>query len=398
MNKDIPIYKCVIEESLTDDSGVFAISFVDFPAVEVDFVALSKQKNIQKLHLNQDKQILTGVVLQPEQLIYRYDELNGEYYITYSAAMIEKIAHKMMRNSIVLHNTTHQHEEELAGNYLVEMWIIEDPANDKSNALGFKDLPKGTLMCSYKITNSDYWNNEVKTGNVKGFSLEGYFYQERLAQQKKKNLSINQNLNNKKKNTNKMAKGKTNFLSKIMKVLQTIDEVETIDETNSGENFRIFTLTDGSEIRVDEDGFCTIDDEQAPSGEHTLSDDNIIVIDADGYLIETTDEPTSEEPAVAETELEGEDAPADAEKFTIEIDGTEYEVDEAVAKYVNDLLAEIASLKDTVAEDAVELKKLRKTTPSAKPANVKQTKSTKAYTEMSKAEKLAYQLGNIQRK
>lgn len=394
MNKNIPIYKCEIEESLTDDSGVFAISFVDFPAVEVDFVALSKQKQVQKLHLNQDKQILTGVVLQPEQLIYRYDELNGEYYITYSAAMIEKIAHKMMRNSIVLHNTTHQHEEELAGNYLVEMWIVTDPNNDKSNALGFKDLPKGTLMCSYKITNSDYWNNEVKTGNVKGFSLEGYFYQEKLSKNK---LSISKNLNNKKKNTNKMAKGKTNFLSKIMKVLQTIDEVETIDETNSGENFRIFTLTDGSEIRVDEDGFCTIDDEQAPSGEHTLSDDAVIVIDADGYLVETTEEPNEETPAVAETELD-EDTPTDAEKFTIKIDGTEYEVDEVVAKYVADLLAEIASLKDAAEKDAVELKKLRKSTPSARPANVKQTKTGKAYTEMSKAEKLAYQLGNIQRK
>lgn len=391
MNKELPIYKCEIEESLTDETGVFAISFVDYPAVEVDFVALNKQKKVQKLHLNQDKQILTGVVLQPEQLIYRYDESLGEYYITYSSEMIEKISHKMMRNSIVLHNTTHQHQDQLAGNYMTEMWIVSDPNNDKSNALGFKDLPKGTLMCSYKITNSDYWNNEVKTGNVKGFSLEGYFYQT-----KKNNLSIPKTQNNKKKNTNKMSKTNTSFLSKIMKVLNTIDEVEDLDTTNSGENIRKFTLADGSIIEVAEDGFATIDGEQAPSGEHILSDDAVIVIDADGYLVETTDEPTNEDPAVADTELESEDAPA--EKFTVDVDGTSYEVDEAVAKYVADLLAEIASLKEDKEAADTELKKLRKATPSAKPANVRQAKSTKAYTEMSRAEKLAYQLANIQKK
>lgn len=406
IDKSLPIYKCEVEESLNDDTGIFAVSFVNYPAVEVDFVALSKQKAEHKLHYHEDKQILTGVVLIPDKMIYRYDENMGEYYITYSAKMIEKISHKMMRNSIVLHNTTHQHEDTLGGNYLTEMWIVEDPNNDKSNALGFKDLPKGTLMCSYKITNSDYWKNEVKTGNVKGFSLEGYFYQNKLSKTPaKKDLSIPKNLNNnKKKNTNKMSKN-TSFLNKIRRVLQTIDEVETLDTTDSGENVRIFTLADGSEIIVAEDGFATIDGEQAPSGEHILSDDNVIVIDAEGYLVETTDEPTSEEPAVADTELkkskksvkqEGEDAPA--EKFTVDVDGTEYEVDEAVAKYVADLLTEIASLKETVEEDAVELKKLRKSTPSARPANVKQAQSTKSYAEMSRAEKLAFQLSQIQKK
>lgn len=406
IDKTLPIYKCEVEESLNDDTGIFAVSFVDYPAVEVDFVALSKQKAEHKLHYHEDKQILTGVVLIPDKMIYRYDENMGEYYITYSAEMIEKISHKMMRNSIVLHNTTHQHENSLGGNYLTEMWIVEDPENDKSNALGFKDLPKGTLMCSYKITNSDYWNNEVKTGNVKGFSLEGYFYQNKLSKQTtKNNLSIDKTLkNNKIKNTNKMSKN-TSFLNKIRKVLQNgIDEVDALDTTDSGENYRIFVLADGSEIRVDEEGYATIDGEQAPSGEHILSDDAVIVIDADGYLVETTDKPTSEEPATPETELKKtnklskskktkleEDAPVDAEKFTVDVDGTEYEVDEAVAKYVADLIAKIASLKDTVAEDAVELKKLRRTTPSTRPANVKQSK-TKSYSEMSRDEQIEYQI------
>lgn len=397
MNRNLPIYKCEIEESLNDDTGIFAISFVDFPAVEVDFVALSKQKKETKLHLNQDKQILTGVVLIPDQMIYRYNQATQEeYYITHSAESIEKISHKMMRNSIVLHNTTHQHEDQLAGNYLTEMWIIQDPSNDKSNALGFKDLPKGTLMCSYKISDSDYWNDEVKTGNVKGFSLEGYFYQEKLSKTNKNQLSIDKRFtNNKRKNTNKMNK-KTqrnkSVLSKIGRFFLDIEDVEIADATDSGENFRIFTLADGSEVYVAEDGYCTINDEQAPAGEHLLSDDSIIVIDADGMLVETTDEPTIEEPATPEVELEGDEA------FTIDIDGTSVEVSKEVADYVNSLLAKIADLEGTVADDAVELKKLRKVTPSARPANVKQNTQKVNYQKMTRDEKLAFQLSQFQNK
>ncbi|NDW10064.1 XkdF-like putative serine protease domain-containing protein [Dysgonomonas sp. 520] len=410
MNKDIPIYKCVIDES-DNETGIYAISFVDFPAVEVDFVALSKQKKEQKLHLNQDKQILTGVVLQPEQLIYRYDDNSKyEYYITYSAEQIEKIAQKMMRSQIALTNTTHQHQAPLTGNYLVELWIIQDPDNDKANALGFQRLPKGTLMCSYKVSDSKYWNKEVKTGNVKGFSLEGMFYQEKL-RKTKSDLSINQKVrknNSIKNNTYTMNKNTNkNLLSKIGRFFLDIEDVEIADAADAGETVRIFTLKDGSEITVDEDGYATIDGEQMSAGEHILSDDSIIEIDADGYLVETkeTDDVADEpEEAVAPTELKKskrvkqEDEFVEDETFEIDIDGTMHPVTKEVADYVASLLAKIAELESTVADDAVELRKLRKSTPSTKPANVRQSTKKIDYTKMSRAEKLAYQLSAFQKK
>lgn len=85
----IPIYECKIDESLNDITGIYAISFVDEPAVEENFVTLSKQAVL----LNKDtkKQILTGVVLKPNQLIYRLDEENQPYYIQFSEVEIEKI-------------------------------------------------------------------------------------------------------------------------------------------------------------------------------------------------------------------------------------------------------------------------------------------------------------------
>jgi hypothetical protein len=182
---ELPIFNCVIDENLKDKTGIFAMSFVKCPAVDVDFVKLSEQMKLPvHLHRDKHKQILTGAVLKPEQLIYRKDSKGNSFYIRFSADEIEKITHKMLQNGIAIHNTTHQHQIPLSNNYLVECWLIEDSDNDKANALGFKDLPKGTLMVSYKITDSDYWNKEVLTGNVKGFSLEGLFYHVSLSDNK----------------------------------------------------------------------------------------------------------------------------------------------------------------------------------------------------------------------
>ena len=84
-----PIYDCMIDESADDLTGIYAISFVDFPANQVDFIALHKQ---QELHLSRDtaKQVLTGVVLKPGQLIYRHSSQTGDYYIRFSEEQVEK--------------------------------------------------------------------------------------------------------------------------------------------------------------------------------------------------------------------------------------------------------------------------------------------------------------------
>lgn len=293
MNKELPIFACEIDEK--DDTGISAISFVDFPAVEVDFVALSNQKKKHKLHLNEDKQILTGVVLQPGQLIYREDDNNGEYYITFSEETIEKIARKMMRTGIALQNTTHQHERGLTGNYLSEIWIVENPNLDKSKALGFEGLVKGTLMCSYRVTDTKYWKSEVKTGNVKGFSLEGFFYQNRINMNKKTKTDLG------KKETPKK-QGRLAALLSAMGIFLEDDSAETVaeaeavvevaevDETASGTPLLAFELADGNIIEVDGDGFATMNGEQAPAGSHELADGNFITINDDGTFVQTQPE------------------------------------------------------------------------------------------------------------
>ena len=165
----------IIFELKIDDasmSGVYAISLVTAPAIEQNFVAFSSQKPVQ-LSINTDKRIVTGPVLIPNQYIYRKDE-RGEYYVYMSDETIFKIREKFHKGTFVF-NTTHQHQLPLFGNSVIESWIIEDSAIDKSVLYGYSDLPVGTWMVSIKIEDEKYWNEYVKTGIVKGFSIEGVF-------------------------------------------------------------------------------------------------------------------------------------------------------------------------------------------------------------------------------
>lgn len=151
--------------------GVHAISVVEKPAIQVDFVALNEDKRFIKLE-SDEKRMLYGALLIPDQLIYRVDEeTNEEYYIRYSSQVIEKVAHNYLK-SAYQSNATYEHNAPLTGLTLVESWIV-DGQNDKSKSLGF-DLKQGTWFGGIKVDNADVWNS-VKDGKVKGFSIEGYF-------------------------------------------------------------------------------------------------------------------------------------------------------------------------------------------------------------------------------
>jgi len=169
-NPDKMVFELKIDDASM--SGVYAISLVSAPAIEQNFVAFSSQKPIQ-LSINADKRIVTGPVLIPNQYIYRIDE-RGEYYVYMSDETIFKIREKFHKGTFVF-NTTHQHQLPLFGNSVIESWIIEDSAIDKSVLYGYTDLPVGTWMVSIKIEDEKYWNDYVKTGDVKGFSIEGVF-------------------------------------------------------------------------------------------------------------------------------------------------------------------------------------------------------------------------------
>ena len=156
-------------------SGIDAISIVEAPAIESNFVAL-KSHEVKFAKVDAEKRILMGPKLIPDKPIYRKQIVDGEldeFYIYFSKQTVAKASQMYLMNS-KQSNTTLEHGMELNGLCLVETWLKEDMEKDKSAIYGMTD-PIGTWMGSLKVTNDDVWENYVKTGKVKGFSIEGYF-------------------------------------------------------------------------------------------------------------------------------------------------------------------------------------------------------------------------------
>jgi len=163
------IVELILDES--QDNFVEAISVVEYPAIEEDFVALKSQE-FKFAEQDTDKKILIGPVLIPNKPIYRKSG-EEEYYIYFSRETVRKASQLYLKQGNQS-NSTLEHESKIEGLTLVESWIVEDKENDKSNSYGM-DVPIGTWMGSVKVDNDEIWNDYVKTGKVKGFSIEGYF-------------------------------------------------------------------------------------------------------------------------------------------------------------------------------------------------------------------------------
>jgi hypothetical protein len=164
------IIELILDEKDTE-MGVYAVSVVDEPAIEENFIALSKQ-SIELATIDKEKKLLMGPALIPNKQIYRKNEKHGEFYIYFSEDTVRKASEMFFINSNQ-NAATYEHDAKIDGMTVVESWIIDDTKSDKSRLYGF-DLPKGTWMISMKVNNPDVWK-KVKDGDVKGFSIEGYF-------------------------------------------------------------------------------------------------------------------------------------------------------------------------------------------------------------------------------
>lgn len=165
------IIELIIDEN-DEFSGIEAISIVESPAIEENFVALNEHKEYKFAEIDKDQQILIGPVLIPNKPIYRREGEN-EYYIYFTKETVKKASELFLMKG-KQNNSTYEHFEKINGLSMVESWIVEDSEKDKSAIYGM-NLPVGTWAGTIKVNNEDIWNNFVKTGKVKGFSIEGYF-------------------------------------------------------------------------------------------------------------------------------------------------------------------------------------------------------------------------------
>ena len=180
--KETKIVELVIDES-NESLAIDAISLVSAPAIEENMVYMSKAKNNLTLaKIDSEKQEIISPALIPLKNIYRYDaDTDSDYYVYFSKDTVKRCAYSYLKNNNH-HKATYQHEERVSGVLTVESWIIEDSKTDKSTLYGYS-LPSGTWMVKMSITNPELWE-KVKTGDVKGLSIEGFFTSKYEAMQK----------------------------------------------------------------------------------------------------------------------------------------------------------------------------------------------------------------------
>jgi len=174
-----------------NEEYVDAISLVEHPAIEENLMAFDSEKKFIFAKTNSEKRIITGPAMLPTRKIYRVDQFTGEEYeVFFSEETIEKIAIDYMKKQRIF-NTTIDHERSIQNVFIFESWIINDNNVDKAKHLGY-DLPNGTWMVSMKVDDEKIWE-KIKNGSVKGFSVEGYFYDKLIKNEKI--LSDNEKIN-----------------------------------------------------------------------------------------------------------------------------------------------------------------------------------------------------------
>lgn len=158
----------VFDLNIDDEFGVFeAVSLVDFPAIQRDFIHFAEDKGYMRFSRDDEKHIVSGPVLIPDQLIYR-TRGNQEFYVRFGKEAIEEMELKFFKD----HRNTEgdvMHEIKVDGVTYFESYIIDKERNIAP--VEFSDLPDGTWMMSAKIENEELWNL-IKEGQIRGFSID----------------------------------------------------------------------------------------------------------------------------------------------------------------------------------------------------------------------------------
>ena len=166
------VYYIKIDEN-DSTTGIDAISLVDVPAVQKNFLCFKEDKPV-RLNFDNSKHIITGVVCLADTPIYRYSEVYGEYYVVFTKETIEKMVEKFARMDLFKSvNLQHDDDSFVDGIYMVESYITNKERG--INPVEFSDVPDGSWICSYKVENEKLWNEIINGNKLNGFSLQGMF-------------------------------------------------------------------------------------------------------------------------------------------------------------------------------------------------------------------------------
>lgn len=233
---------------------------------------------------NEQEQIISGPAMVADTLIYRNDQ-NGEYNVFFSKDTIKQIALKFFKKDYQKNlNLFHDPALPLDGVTIFESFV-SDKARGVEPMKDFKDLPDGTWFISAKIENPEVWA-KIKSGEVKGFSVEGIFSYVKKPKEKGRydleeilNATIGDVVHFKESDLMALKDLLTNFKQKFIdkKLLE-------------------FELKDKSKVLITEfavGGKITIGDKPAPAGKLEFLDGSTATVDNAGTIVQTTPPPVA---------------------------------------------------------------------------------------------------------
>ena len=329
--------------------GVFAISLVKDPATTEHFVAMSTESKLIKMaKVDEEQRIVMGLVLQPNQLIPRYnEETDEEYNIVFSEETIKDLSQNFFKSNSQS-NSKLEHSESIEDITFVESWIVENSKVDKSANFGM-NYPKGSWVATMKIDNDEIWNDYVKTGKVQGFSVDAFVDLQEI------NLKTEIKMNKKQKSILTMLKEIVAGAEATEVVAEEVVAVE-MGSVKSGDltiEFEGDNLEEGAAV------FVMKDEEkvQLPDGTYSLEGDNEIEV-KDGVVAsmgaseeEVTEEPAGDEELadeeVKEEELEEEPAQDEEAEFMIAVKQI---LDDAFSEYAESMGVQLSALKSQIEE------------------------------------------------
>lgn len=299
MLRDLPLYTANISE---DYDGIYAVSLVDFPATETEWVCFEKMQEQKYSIQDEDQHLLTGPIMLCQTPIYRRTPDGYEFNIIYTKETIKVMAEKML--SDMSHNNIDiQHDGEILDKgkvSLVELYIVD---KEKGIDPKFIDVPDYSLMATYKVHDDSLWQ-ECKNGKLHGFSLAGYFSIEHI---KKENF----------RKTHTMLEAIKN------KVKEFLLEFSNVSTDKGSIYWQGEELKEGLAV-ADENGEVIAD------GDYTLDDGRVITV-KDG-VISSISAPAAEEPAEEKPAEEPETAPDETKTEQTEETTTEEKEDDTEQK------------------------------------------------------------------
>ena len=317
------------------DSLVYAISLVECPAIESNFVYLSEEKPIQVCLEQDEKHMVFGAVLIPDKPIYRYNQ-DEEYYLRFPKETIEVLAHEYLQNDNI-YSFTQQHKENADGVSIIESWV-KTSNNDKSVDLGI-DAPIGTWFVGAKIDNEEIWQG-IKDGSMRGFSVESFLNFDEIMMNKQENKMTEEKLETIEVNES--------FWMRIAEIIKNALKNPEVPELEA-------QVTSAQVIDEMKD-------------EVEKKEDEVVVEEMPTEEMPTEEMPTEENPVMVSGEPE-----VIAEEVVEEVvteAPTQEEAKEDLQVVIDELNKRIDELNAKISELELQNQKLSKQ-PSAKPVNVK---------------------------